>query len=225
MYFLGLDTSTDVCSVAIFDEKEVLTSRSSFRDFSHSSVITSFITQCIQDLGIHISDISAVALAAGPGSYTGLRVGASTAKGLCYGLNIPLVSIDSLTSLSYYFEEDLDSEDCIFPMIDARRDDVYGLILDNKKNILNKIEKLTIDEAFLSAIPYKKVYLCGDGYEKFQNIMDPNKFIFGPKNCDASTLRIPTVKQYNLNNFETLVDYIPFYLNNPNITKSSKKYF
>ena len=136
---LQLETSTDVCSVAISKDGKLINIAESQVLNSHSEVITLLIQSCLKESDLLISQINAIAISDGPGSYTSLRVGAATAKGLCYGLNIPMIAIDSLQILAAgVSQEYIADEDVIIPMIDARRMEVYTAVFD--KRLVNILE-------------------------------------------------------------------------------------
>jgi tRNA threonylcarbamoyladenosine biosynthesis protein TsaB len=219
---LGIDTGTDVCSVALFDESGIICSRESKRDFSHASILSVFIDECVKEAGVSLKQLDAIAIASGPGSYTGLRVGASTAKGMCFALDRPLISIDSLTTLAYStIDMNLAAGDIVMPMIDARRKEVYISSFDHALNIISPIEKLELDQAFFNQVESKKCVLIGNGYMKFEEYLTDN-FVKSYTDTKASFLRIPAFKAYNSNNFQEIISFSPFYLNNPNITVSNK---
>jgi tRNA threonylcarbamoyladenosine biosynthesis protein TsaB len=226
MKILGIDTSTDVCSVAIFDEDKILAHRDSKRDFSHAAMLHNFIESCVKEAGINYNQLVAIAVASGPGSYTGLRVGASTAKGLCYGLDLPLIAIDTMTSLAYSAENlEMDSNTLIVPMLDARREEVYTAIFDHKFNMLQTIQKMVIDQAFFEMHENHQLLLCGNGVEKFLGKYDTKRCSFIGKDSSASFLFRPAVQAFLDEKFENIDDFSPFYLNNPNITASKKNIF
>jgi tRNA threonylcarbamoyladenosine biosynthesis protein TsaB len=221
MYLLCIDTGTDRCSVALCDEDVVLSERNSARDFTHAAVITIYIQECLNEAGIGIGQLSAIALSSGPGSYTGLRVGASVAKGICFAKGIPLIAIDSLTSLAY----GVGQYPCgiIVPMIDARRMDVYTAVYDENFEVLKPMQKMTIDDAFLDMIKNRKAIAVGDAIDKCGSLLIEANICIGHNFSSASYLKIPAWKKYHLSQSEDLDYFSPQYLNKPNITVNKKK--
>jgi tRNA threonylcarbamoyladenosine biosynthesis protein TsaB len=227
MIILGLDTTTDICSVAIFDNHEVIAKKNSERDFSHASLLNSFIEECLSIAGLNLNQLDAISLASGPGSYTGLRVGASTAKGLCFGLDIPLIGIDALTSLANGVSDTFLLEDNIriVPMIDARREEVYTATFDASMNKLTEIDKKVVDQDFFNSFSDFHLLLCGNGYEKFLDKYDLQNYGLLEKDADAANLWKPSLSAFEHEMFEKLDIFSPFYLSNPNITASKKNIF
>ena len=167
-YILHLETATKVCSVALSKDGKLVALKEAKEDgYSHGENLTLFIQDVLDYEGIQSSELSAVSLASGPGSYTGLRIGAATAKGLCYALNIPLIAIDALTSLAELSNGKYEGFNRC-PVIDARRMEVYNLFLDENGNRLKEITADVIDEE-----SYKEFepFVCfGDGAEKLQKL-------------------------------------------------------
>ena len=166
-YILHLETTTKVCSVALSkDAKIVALKELQEEGYSHGENLTLFIQDIVSEAGIEMRDLDAVSVASGPGSYTGLRIGASTAKGLCYALQIPLIAIDSLTGLIEQAREVHDGVN-LCAVIDARRMEVYNLLVDSNGNKLKEISADIIDsESYKEWEPF--VYF-GDGAETFNS--------------------------------------------------------
>lgn len=166
IYILHLETSTKACSVGLSKNGELLALKESLSDeFSHSENLTVFIQTVINEADIKLGDLSAVSVASGPGSYTGLRIGVSTAKGLCYSLSKPLIAIDSLISLAVLAKEKhLSTNLCA--MIDARRKEVYCAIYSQELNLLKPIAADILDEE--SYKEFEPFVYFGDGAEKMQ---------------------------------------------------------
>ncbi len=221
MHLLCIDTGTDSCSVAICDYDSVLAERNSERDFTHASILTIYIQQCLLEASISLGDLAAVALSSGPGSYTGLRVGASVAKGICYARDIPLIAIDSLTSLAYGVGQGHDG--IIVPMIDARRMDAYIAIYDKDFNVIDKMDKQTIDIDFVAKMKNKNAIAVGDATIKCKALLDEAYINIGHCASSAQYLRMPAWSKYEQKLFKNLDYFAPLYLNNPNITVNKKK--
>ena len=182
-YILSLETSTSICSVAIHQDAKLLANADLYLEKSHSNSLTPLIEQMLQHCDIQMEELNAVAVSSGPGSYTGLRIGLSTAKGLSYALDIPLISISSLDSMTAHvlnFHKDKDS--IFIPMLDARRMEVFYKVSDASFSELEKISNLIIDEeAFKEYVnTYQKIFLFGNGAEKAWNLLEnqSEKFIW-----------------------------------------------
>src|SRR6188508_2360835 len=134
---LSLETSTTVCSVAIHRGQNLLASAEVHIEQSHASKLAILIEEVRKLAGIELKELSAIAISSGPGSYTGLRIGTSTAKGLCYALNIPLISINTLEVLAHLMSSLNFNNSLLCPMIDARRMEVYCLLTDDKLNVIH----------------------------------------------------------------------------------------
>ena len=143
---LSLETATTNCSVALASDGKVVASRSINSGYSHSEKINVFIQEVIAQAGVTLKDLQAVAVSSGPGSYTGLRIGISTAKGLCYALDIPLIAINTLDAMAQGFNARKD--ELIVPMIDARRMEVYSAVYDSEKKRVSEIEAIVVDNQY-----------------------------------------------------------------------------
>ena len=131
-FFLAIETTTKNCSVAIFDNEKLIALKEQFSDdYSHAEQLTLFITEVMQEAHLTLNNINAIVLSKGPGSYTGLRIGTSTAKGLCYSLSIPLISISTLKAMAFGMAS-AESFELFCPMIDARRMEVFSAVYDKE---------------------------------------------------------------------------------------------
>ena len=220
-YFLCLETSGDICSVCISKDLVMLSEVSSTKDFSHTKHITIYIQQCLQKASLKINDIHCVVISGGPGSYTGLRVAASTAKALCYSLNIPLIAIDSLTALASSVES-INKELLIVPVIDARNNNAYSCVFDFGIQKLKDIDFIKLSDDFLSDYEANFVFI-GSGV----NVLKQNGWYTQHdlimKDETAINLIKPAFIKYLDKDFEDYKLFSPFYLNNPNITTSRKQ--
>lgn len=177
-YILNIETATKNCSISIAKNGEILLCKEvAEQGYSHAEKLHVFIEEALLELKITVSDLDAIAVSQGPGSYTGLRIGVSAAKGLSYALNIPLIAIDTLESLAMQIEV---SEGIIIPMIDARRMEVFSSIFDSSHIKIRATEAQIIDENSFSEIE-GKIHLIGDGAMKFKEILTSDKFIFYPE--------------------------------------------
>jgi len=211
MYILNIETSTKNCSVSLSKQEEIVVLKEvAEQNFSHSEKLHLFIDEIIKQAGIQYKDLSAVAISKGPGSYTGLRIGTSTAKGLCYALNIPLIAIDSLSILAHKVTY---TDGLIIPMLDARRMEVYTAIFDNSCNKKSDIQALVIDENSFQEIT-DKAYLIGDGAPKCKPVLDRHNFVFLDDILYPSAQEMAKLSYMKFQNkdFEDIAYFEPFYL-------------
>lgn len=211
---LSLETSAKVCSVAIHDGGKLVATSEIHIEQSHASKLAVLIEEVKNKAGIEFNQLKALAISSGPGSYTGLRIGTSTAKGFCFALNIPLISIGSLELLAFQMKEQNPQSAYLCPMIDARRMEVYCLITDAGLNIIHPTEAKVIDEeSFKEYLDKSQVLFFGDGSDKCKEKLHHKnaQFISGvyPK---ASQLGIIAFDKFRKNEIEDLVNFEPHYL-------------
>jgi tRNA threonylcarbamoyladenosine biosynthesis protein TsaB len=218
-FILGIETSTSVCSVSVSGDGRLLSLREISDARSHASQLTPFITEAIEEAGLSINDLSAIAVSKGPGSYTGLRIGVSTAKGIAYALNIPLIAVDTLLNmtsgfLEHYPEIENDGSSLLCPMIDARRMEVYSAIYDTKlKEIRGTKAEIINSGSFLSFLRENRVHFFGDGAEKCSSLITENKAVFHPDfRPSASSIGKNAFLRFQNKKFENLAYFEPFYL-------------
>lgn len=215
-YILNIDTATSVCSVSIAENGKLIAIKESSDEKSHSSMLTVFIEEILNKAGIKIENIDAVAVSGGPGSYTGLRIGVSAAKGICYGLNIPLISVDNLYALATFEIEKINNvqKNALFcPMIDARRMEVYCQIVNGNNEIIKDTFAEIITEESFAEFSEEKIYYFGNGAEKCMSVLDSKKFELIPNIVNSSEKMIKISYEKFLNKqFENLAYYEPFYL-------------
>lgn len=172
---LCLETATPVCSVALNDGTKTLALRECKGQNAHSEKITIYIDEVLKEAGISYQQLDAVAVSKGPGSYTGLRIGVSTAKGICYAADRPLMAIDTLHAMAYGMRDKLDAllqpSDLLVPMIDARRMEVYCAVFDASLNSIKDTEALIVDEhSFGDLLKEHRLWLFGDGAPKLKEL-------------------------------------------------------
>ncbi|MDF1673227.1 MAG: tRNA (adenosine(37)-N6)-threonylcarbamoyltransferase complex dimerization subunit type 1 TsaB [Vicingaceae bacterium] len=212
---LGIETATKMCSVAISDGNTLLALKEEGGEYSHAEKLNGFIESCLQQAGINLQQLDVIAVSKGPGSYTGLRIGVSTAKGLCYSLNKPLISVDTLQALALKMQLESDKTDLYAPMIDARRMEVYTALYNVKNEKVKDVEAKIIDEnSFVEELRSKKVAFFGDGAEKCMMILDQNKNSIFIKDILPSAQFVNQVALKKLNNkeFEDVAYFEPYYL-------------
>jgi tRNA threonylcarbamoyladenosine biosynthesis protein TsaB len=215
---LLLETATRSCSVSLARNGEVICSRESTVINSHSAMITVFIDEVLTEASIKYNDLHAVAVSKGPGSYTGLRIGVSTAKGLCYALDIPLISVGTLKSMAAHLKiknNEIDKTALLCPMIDARRMEVYSAIFDNELNEVEKVSAKIIDESsFRELLDKNKIYVFGDGSEKCESIIGnhPNSIFVASFEASSFGMAALAQNKFDTDFFEDLAYFEPFYL-------------
>ncbi len=215
---LLLETATRVCSVVLWSNGKVKSIRESLVENSHSSLITTFISEVLAEADLTFEDINAIAVSKGPGSYTGLRIGVSTAKGLCYALGIPLISVGTLKSMAAEFVAKnslLPSGSLLCPMIDARRMEVYTALYDLNLNPVQAVSAKIIDElSFGNELAKSKIYFFGDGAAKcFPMIGARENTIFIEKfQVSAHGMGAIAQHKYDHSEFENVAYFEPFYL-------------
>lgn len=210
-YILHLETSTQVCSVGLSLNGELVALKEvTDQGFVHGEMITLFVEDVLKQAGVSVSMLSAVSVSSGPGSYTGLRIGVSTAKGLCYALNIPLIAIDSLQCLEKVGRMKHPSE-TIVAMIDARRMEVFSAIYDVNGKVVKSISADILDESSYEAfLPFTVV---GDAVSKVKSIWE-NREIQFDEACIASAKGQVKIgfEKFQKQEFEDVAYFEPFYL-------------
>lgn len=180
---LNIETSTEVCSAALTAEGMVLCHNEDFQGRNHAALLSGFVKRCLDHAREHEMKLDAVAVSLGPGSYTGLRIGLSEAKGLAYALDIPLIGVSTLQLLAVHamFNADLDPDVLLAPMIDARRMEVYTAVYDFALQEIMKPQPLILDESSYSyELARAKVAFFGNGSEKARKVITSTEAIFIP---------------------------------------------
>lgn len=216
---LCLETATPVCSVALNDGCCTLALRETEGQNAHSEKITNFIREVMETAGIDYSRLDAVAVSKGPGSYTGLRIGVSTAKGICYAADLPLMAIDTLEAMAHGMKAKLGSQitenDLLIPMIDARRMEVYAAVFDANLNKIHDTAALVIDEnSFGDLRKEYRLWLFGDGAPKLCKLFEnqPNINIIDGFRPSAAYMRPLAEKALRERDFVDVAYFEPFYL-------------
>lgn len=211
VYILNIETATKNCSVSLAkDGTTIFCNEISDLGYSHAEKLHVFIEEILSKAGIDASDLDAIAVSSGPGSYTGLRIGVSAAKGLCFALDIPLISVDTLTSLASRAKI---TDGIVIPMIDARRMEVYSAIFNDKNEMIRKVEAEILSEVSFAAYD-GTIYIVGDSSEKAKTILTQPNFVFlehiiYPTAKEMSAL---SFKKFQNNSFEDVAYYEPYYL-------------
>lgn len=213
MKILHIETSSKNCSVAISDGEEILCLCEEVSDnYKQSESLHSFVEWALEGAEISLKDLDAISLGKGPGSYTGLRIGAASAKGFCYGLKIPLIAINSLDSMVEQFVNQ--GFELIIPLIDARRMEVYTAFFDGTSgDMIKETEAKILDENSFSELADKKVLFIGDGAKKAQEILNlPNAEFKSDIYPSAKGLIKKSVEKFDQKEFENTAYFEPFYL-------------
>ena len=211
---LSIETSTTVCSVAIHEDGKIKASSTYNIDKSHSTVLIPTIDTLISRSGYDKTNLSAVALSKGPGSYTGLRIGTSTAKGLCFALDIPLIAVGTLEGLARQAAPFLDLDVILCPMLDARRMEVYTCILDNDLSVVKDVHPAIIDDtSFKKELDGGKVAFFGNGANKCREAITHRNAIFiEDVEPSAEEIGYLAYTKFQKSTFEDVAYFEPFYL-------------
>ncbi len=218
---LCLETATPVCSVTLIDNGEVVAIRESVDGQNHAEKITIFIDEVMKEARLTYSQLDAVAISKGPGSYTGLRIGVSTAKGLCYAAEKPLIAIDTLHAMAFgaagIIGSEMKENGLYCPMIDARRMEVYTAFFDDKLNRMTDTEAVVLEEDSFAEMRKKHhLYLMGDGADKLGELFFNSNSISVIKDfrCSARHHAQLATMAFNNNDFVDVAYFEPYYLKN-----------
>lgn len=210
-YILNIETATKNCSVSLAkDGQTILCKEIAEQGYSHAERLHVFIEEILKETKVKIQELHAVAVSKGPGSYTGLRIGVSTAKGLCYALGIPLIALDTLQVLAHQVSVD---NGIIVPMLDARRMEVYSAVFDKNHQKIKEVQAEILTENSYSEIS-QTVYFIGDCQEKCQTVLTQPNFKFLPEILfpSANQMSQLSYEKFNQNDFEDVAYFEPFYL-------------
>lgn len=217
---LNIETATQLCSVALAENGKIISLMETLEDRSHAKLLSVYIETILKEKGIGFNEIDAVAVGKGPGSYTGLRIGVSTAKGLCYGSGKPLISEGTLDIICRQLLSAADKEisvtenTVLCPMIDARRMEVYYALFDRSGNRLNEVAAKVIDEnTFIPLLEKSPVIFMGSGMPKCRDIIHHRNALFAEEIYpSAASLAYLSCEAFNKNRFEDIAYFEPFYL-------------
>jgi tRNA threonylcarbamoyladenosine biosynthesis protein TsaB len=210
-YILNIETATKNCSVAIAKDGQVLVGRDiATEGYSHAEKLHVFIEEMLREINIKFADLSAIAVSKGPGSYTGLRIGVSAAKGFCYALGIPLISIDTLEVLARQLEI---TAGLIIPMIDARRMEVYSAVFNSQHDKINAVTAEIITADSYSG-ETQKMHIIGDCQEKIKTVLSGEDFIYHEEIVFPSATQMASIShaKFLQKDFEDVAYFQPFYL-------------
>jgi len=215
---LHLETSAEFCSVCLSEGTTILASREGTERFTHAAQVTLFVEACMEAAKRRLSELSAVSVSMGPGSYTGLRIGLSAAKGICYALDKPLIAVGTLEALATAAYELRKEKALYVPMIDARRMEVYTAAFDAEQRKVKDTEALILTESsFLEELTNnKKVIFCGNAVAKAQTVIMASNADFQSLISVASHLVGPALRKWEAKDFADVAYSAPFYFKSPN---------
>ena len=217
---LCIETSSVNCSVSLFNKGRLIACREASRGYSHAEKLHPFIQEILEESGIKTKEIQGIVLGAGPGSFTGLRIGSAASKGLCFALNIPLITIPSLKNMAMSVRSNadqlnLDQKFVLCPMIDARRMEVYCAQFDQDLNQISEAKPLILDEStFSDQLSKEKIVFFGDGMNKMKGFYENHSnAVFVEEILPTSKVMAEMAeKKFLEKDFEDVAYYEPFYL-------------
>lgn len=219
VYILNIETTTKNCSVAISENGKTLSVKEiNDGNFLHAELLNFFIDQALKESNLRFKDLSAIAVSKGPGSYTGLRIGVSAAKGLCFALDLPLIAVETLQVLSRSLSI---KEGIIIPLLDARRMEVYHAIFDSKHKFIKNTSAVIIeDNSFAKELSEAKVHFVGDAVEKCKGKIKHHNAVFYDQTFpSAKEMSVLSYEKFIKNDFENLAYFEPYYLKEFIVTK------
>lgn len=219
MNLLLIESATNTCSVALSCDGKIISIKEINEPNRHAELLTVFCEEVVKEGKITFKDLDTVAVSKGPGSYTGLRIGVSAAKGICYALGKPLIAIGTLEAMAYGMIPEAKEGDLLIPMIDARRMEVYCAIYDHMGNEIMEVAPIVLDENSFAAVTSQRskvecVLFSGDGMPKAKDLLSkiPNAIFTSSGNCSAKNLLVPAEKKFLEKDFEDVAYFEPFYL-------------
>ncbi len=220
---INIETATQVCSVALAKDGKLLALKETDSQNSHASQLTCFIDEALREQGYQTKDLDAIAVSSGPGSYTGLRIGYSTAKGLCYALDKPMIKVSTLQALAMGAKEP--NKSAIYcPMIDARRMEVYCALYDKDVREIHPVEAKVLDDtAFQEVLSERQVIFCGNGAFKMPQVVESSNVVVKNTACSAINMIFLSYEAYKNAIFEDIAYATPLYIKAPFITKPKKR--
>jgi tRNA threonylcarbamoyladenosine biosynthesis protein TsaB len=222
-----IETSTALCSVALAEEGSIVAYRESSAPKAHASLTAVFIKEMLQERGITLADCDAVCVSMGPGSYTGLRVGVSTAKGLCFGSGKPMLAVGTLDTLAAQASDVVSSNvpeyKYIIPMVDARRMEVYTAVFENGRQITKTAPAIIDETSFAEYLEQGSCLFIGDGAGKCADVIKHTNAHFCQCWPKASSMLSPAISSYRAGDFKDVAYFEPFYLKEFVATVSKKK--
>ncbi|MCF8274122.1 MAG: tRNA (adenosine(37)-N6)-threonylcarbamoyltransferase complex dimerization subunit type 1 TsaB [Flavobacteriaceae bacterium] len=209
---LSIETATTNCSVSISKEGKTIVLKEDYdKNYSHAERLHVYIDEVLKEAKIESRQLEAIAVSKGPGSYTGLRIGVSAAKGLCFALDKPLISVPTLDSLAHQI---ICNDGIIVAMLDARRMEVYAAVYDSNYNQIKETQAEILDESsFNTYLEQGKVYFIGNGVEKTKGLIShPNAIFIEDKLPSANEMSALANHKYKISDFENVAYFEPYYL-------------
>ncbi len=208
---LNIDTALETASVCLSRDEEVLSMLQNNDQKDHAAWMHVAIESLLKESSCLVSDLNAVAVSIGPGSYTGLRVGLAAAKGICYALNIPLISVGTLEATAFAVKKE--TTELICPLIDARRMEVYTAIYDKELHEIEKPQAMVItDDSFAGRLQQQNILFCGSGSKKLQSILSHTNASFSSTNMNAAHVAALASKKHLVQSFSDLAYTEPLYI-------------
>ena len=223
---LNMESATTVCSVALSDKGRVLAVRELNDGYTHAENLHVFIEAVLKEQGVSARELAAVAVSKGPGSYTGLRIGVSAAKGLCYALGLPLIGVDTLQAMAFRAREKFPEVPYFCPMIDARRMEVYCAVFDRSLRMVKPTEALVVDEQSKGLFnAYPGLCVFGDGMAKCKTLLRdvPGVSFAEDLHPSAESLCALSYERFRAQHFEDTAYFEPYYLKDFLILKKQVK--
>ena len=212
IFILNIETAATNCSVSLSRNGKTIVLKEDYnKNYSHAEKLHVFIDAVLKEANINLKAIDAIAISKGPGSYTGLRIGVSAAKGLCFALDKPLISVSTLEALAHQVKA---NDGIIVPMLDARRMEVYSTIFDTNYNQVRDTQAQILDEnAFAEYLENQKVYFIGNGVEKTKALINhPNAIFIEGKLPSSKEMSLLAFNKYKKNDTEDVAYFEPYYL-------------
>lgn len=212
---LNIETATAVCSVCVSNDNEILAIQEINEGLKHAENLHPFIEEVLQQAGLKPKDLNAIALSKGPGSYTGLRIGSSAAKGLCYALQIPLLGIDTLQAMTCIAREQVQEKALYCPMLDARRQEVYTAVYNQELEVKEEVQALIVNEESIQFLKQEnKICFFGEGMPKCKTVLStlPNALFLDNIIPSSQYIAQLANEQYKKKIFEDPAYFEPLYL-------------
>jgi len=213
---LNIETSTEVCSVALAKDGKIISHREDTKGLNHAKLLAPFIDEIIKEAGITSKELDAVAVSIGPGSYTGLRIGVSMTKGLCFGISKPAIAVPTLQPLAKVVATKLQRDALYCPMIDAKRMEVYTALFNkDNKEILETSAKIITEDSFKEYLEKEKIIFFGNGSKKVKNLISSSNAEFLDDILPSADYMVAiSEKMYNDQEFVDIAYFEPKYLKN-----------
>lgn len=211
---LNIDTATEVCSVALARDGRLVAVKENGEGLNHSTLLGVYVDEVLREARLSAADLDAVAVSMGPGSYTGLRIGVSLAKGLCFGAEKPLIAVGTLNALAHAAIERTGLEALYCPMIDARRMEVYTAVFDRQERLTRDVEAVVVDErSFSDLLAAGPVCFFGNGSDKVRGVLShPNARFVSGVTTSALNMTALSEQKFAASDFVDVAYFEPFYL-------------